>query len=42
MLQKDLTLTTIRHYNDSIIAGILGEHQPILMQQTKETVQFVL
>ena len=42
MLQKDLTLTTIRHYNDSIIAGMLGEHQPILLQQTKETVQFVL
>lgn len=41
-MTKDLTLLTIRHYNQKIIEELSGEGKIILKQQTPETVQLLL
>jgi aspartate kinase len=41
-LEKGLSLLTIRHYNETIIAELLGTRTAILRQQTPETVQFLI
>lgn len=38
-LEKDLTLLTIRHYNDSLLQEMTNEKDKLLMQKTKDTVQ---
>ncbi len=38
-VQKNLTLTTIRHYNQSTIQNLIKGKEVILEQQTKETIQ---
>lgn len=41
-VSKDLTLLTIRHYNDEIISELIGDKQTVLRQQTPETVQVLM
>jgi aspartate kinase len=41
-VSKDLTLLTIRHYNDQILSELVGDKQTVLRQQTPETVQVVI
>jgi aspartate kinase len=41
-VSKDLTLLTIRHYNDQILSDLVGDKQTVLRQQTPETVQVVM
>lgn len=38
----DLTLLTIRHYNDPILAELIGENKTVLRQQTPETIQVLM
>jgi aspartate kinase len=42
MVSKDLTLLTIRHYNDEILSELIGNRQTVLRQQTPETVQVLM
>ena len=39
---KELTLLTIRHYNDGILEELTGDRQTVLRQQTPETVQVLM
>lgn len=39
---KDLTLLTIRHYNEEILAELIGENRTVLKQQTPETIQVLM
>lgn len=41
MVKKELTLLTVRHYNETILAELLQGRQPLLLQQTPETAQVV-
>lgn len=41
-VEKELTLLTIRHYNDAIVQKMIDGHTVELLQQTPETVQVVL
>jgi aspartate kinase len=41
-VSKDLTLLTIRHYNDQTLSELVGDKQTVLRQQTPETVQVVM
>ena len=41
-IQKDLTLLTIRHYNNEMIEHLSQNAEIILEQKTKETVQLIL
>lgn len=41
-VSKDLTLLTIRHYNDKILSELVGSNQTVLRQQTPETVQVLM
>ncbi|MGZ5287080.1 MAG: amino acid kinase family protein, partial [Flavisolibacter sp.] len=41
-VKKGLTLLTVRHYDDVILARLCGERKTVLRQQTPETVQVVL
>ncbi|HYH14031.1 MAG TPA: aspartate kinase [Flavisolibacter sp.] len=41
-VQKDLTLLTIRHYNDTILQELCGTRNVLLKQQTPETIQVLL
>ncbi|HTM93271.1 MAG TPA: aspartate kinase [Flavisolibacter sp.] len=41
-VSKDLTLLTIRHYNDQILSELVGGKQTVLRQQTPETVQVLM
>jgi len=41
-VSKDLTLLTIRHYNEEILAELVGQKQTVLRQQTPQTVQVVM
>ncbi|MCU0389291.1 MAG: aspartate kinase [Chitinophagaceae bacterium] len=41
IVQKDLTLFTIRHYTQEAIQQYLGNKKPFLVQQTPETVQYL-
>jgi aspartate kinase len=41
-VSKDLTLLTIRHYNEEVLSELLGDRQTVLRQQTPETVQVVM
>lgn len=38
-IEKDLTLLTIRHYNESVLSQMLEGKTVVLLQKTKETVQ---
>jgi aspartate kinase len=38
-LEKDLTLLTIRHYNEQLLSEMLQDKKVVLMQKTRETVQ---
>lgn len=40
-VEKDLSLLTIRHFNNDLLNKMITDKQIILMQQTKETVQVV-
>ena len=40
-VEKDLSLLTIRHFNDELLAKMISDKQIILKQQTRETVQVV-
>jgi aspartate kinase len=39
---KDLTLLTIRHYNEEIILELIKDKQVVLRQQTAETIQLLM
>lgn len=41
MVHKDLTLLTIRHYNEAVLGELLQGRKPLLLQQTPETAQVV-
>jgi aspartate kinase len=41
-VSRDLTLLTIRHYNDQILSKLVGDKQTVLRQQTPETVQVLM
>ena len=40
-VEKDLSLLTIRHFNNNLLAKMTSDKQIILKQQTRETVQVV-
>ena len=42
VLQKNLLLLTIRHYNESILKELSHNHYVVLRQQTPETVQLLM
>lgn len=39
---KDLTLLTIRHYNENIFSELVGSNKIVLKQQTPETIQVLM
>lgn len=41
-VQKSLRLLTVRHYNDVIVAELTDGLKPLLVQQTKDTIQLLL
>jgi aspartate kinase len=41
-LEKDLTLLTIRHYNDAIIQKLTEGHSQLLVQKTRDTIQVLM
>ena len=41
-LMKDLTLLTIRHYNNDIVKKLCGDKRILLKQQTPETIQILM
>lgn len=41
MVQKDLTLLTVRHYDEAILSELLQGRHPLLLQQTPDTAQVV-
>jgi len=41
-VSKDLTLLTIRHYNEEILSELIGNQQTVLRQQTPETIQVLM
>ena len=41
-VSKDLTLLTIRHYNEEILSELVGNQQTVLRQQTPETIQVLM
>jgi aspartate kinase len=41
-VERGLTLLTIRHYNEEVLARHVGERREVLRQQTTETVQVLL
>ena len=41
-VSKDLTLLTIRHYNDKVLSELVANNTVVLRQQTPETVQIVM
>lgn len=41
-VMKDLSLLTIRHYNDDIFKKLLGNRKPLMQQLTQETVQVLI
>jgi aspartate kinase len=41
-LTKDLTLLTVRHYNNSVLSDLIGSRTVVLKQQTPETVQVLM
>lgn len=41
-VSKDLTLLTIRHYNEQILSELIGSNQVVLRQQTPETMQVLM
>jgi len=42
IIQKDLFLLTIRHYNESILTNLTSNYKIVLRQQTPETVQVLM
>jgi aspartate kinase len=42
VIEKNLLLLTIRHYNESILKELSYNHQIVLRQQTPETVQLLM
>ena len=42
IVTKNLTLLTVRHYNEQLLNELIGEHKIVLRQQTPETVQVLL
>lgn len=40
--QKNLTLLTVRHYDENILATLKGNREVILHQQTRDTIQLLL
>jgi len=41
-LTRDLTLLTVRHYDDALVTALCGDWNAILKQQTPETIQVLL
>ena len=41
-VNKDLTLLTIRHYNQQLFNELVGDNEIVLKQQTPETVQVLM
>jgi aspartate kinase len=41
MVQKELTLLTVRHYDEAILAELMQGRHPLLLQQTPDTAQVV-
>ena len=41
-VSKDLTLLTIRHYDEQILSELLGSKETLLRQQTPDTIQVLL
>jgi aspartate kinase len=41
-VSKDLTLLTIRHYNEKIVSELVGNQAVVLRQQTPETLQVLI
>lgn len=42
MMQKNLTLVTVRHFTPEVLASFIGDDKPLLLQQTSDTAQVVL
>jgi aspartate kinase len=42
MMQKNLTLVTVRHFTPEVLASFIGDEKPLLLQQTSDTAQVVL
>jgi aspartate kinase len=40
-VRRDVTMLTIRHYNEELVNQLLGGKQRLLVQQTPETIQIV-
>jgi aspartate kinase len=40
-IEKDLTLLTIRHYNEQVIASLTENKEVILQQQNRNTIQSI-
>ena len=41
-MQRDLTLLTIRHYNEAIVQKLTAGKEQLLIQKTKETIQVLM
>jgi aspartate kinase len=41
-VSKNLTLLTVRHYNEQILSELTGNNQVVLRQQTPETIQVLM
>jgi aspartate kinase len=41
-MEKGLSLLTVRHYREGVVEDTLGGRQPLLRQQTPDTVQVVV
>jgi aspartate kinase len=41
-VSKDLTLLTIRHFNETLLAELIGNRKVVLKQQTPETIQVLM
>ena len=41
-VSKDLTLLTIRHYDEQVLSELLGSNQTLLRQQTPDTIQVLM
>jgi aspartate kinase len=41
-VSRDLTLLTVRHYNEAILSELIGNKRIVLRQQTPETVQVLI
>ena len=41
-VSKDLTLLTIRHYDEQVLSELVGSKETLLRQQTPDTIQVLM